>query len=469
MAFVDEFQPCLEDIGSKECNASLTDDTAYWLADQPNGLQNTAHFGSAWNISVDHAAYTVRAETEEDFSATVAFAHKHNLRLVVKNTGHDWYGRNTAGGSLTLWTHNRKNLTWHDSYVAPGCSGEGVPAVSVQSGAQFYELYPEAQNHGKIVMGGSCDTVGVAGCWLSGCYGAYTKKFGNGALNMLAARVVLANGTLVTASECAHPDLFWSLRGGGGGVAGVVTEFVARTHPIPKSVTGTSVSAHANTTAEFQLLFEKTLDVYSKVTQEPDQAPNGGLGFGASPIAGHPGRYSYDVSVNLQGYDSDPVKQLALLQPLVDYATQLGGSAQASLSPVSEWKPEYWDPSVPWGTGNGTLPWAQFSGEKGTNAGGGPQGVIDMQSKFVPLHYIKTSKGRKTLSSALIEVAHTIGSASFMTPKGQAGIPAEQQEWFKKTALNPVIRAPPRPRPPTHPRAPLAARLLPPSPTTRNN
>ena len=44
-----------------------------------------------------------------------------------------------------LWTHNRKKLTWHDSYVAPGCSGAGVPAVTAQSGIQFYDLYPEAQ------------------------------------------------------------------------------------------------------------------------------------------------------------------------------------------------------------------------------------------------------------------------------------------------------------------------------------
>ena len=53
------------------------------------------------------------------------------------------------------------------------------------------------------MIGGTCDTVGIAGCWLSGCYGAFSKKFGNGALNMLAARVALANGSIVTASECS--------------------------------------------------------------------------------------------------------------------------------------------------------------------------------------------------------------------------------------------------------------------------
>ena len=70
-------------------------------------------------------------------------------------------------------------------------------------------------------MGGTCDSVGVGGCWLGGCYGPFTKLFGNGAINLLEANVVLANGTLVTCSESQHPDLFWTLRGGGGGNTGV--------------------------------------------------------------------------------------------------------------------------------------------------------------------------------------------------------------------------------------------------------
>lgn len=85
----------------------------------------------------DISEYSVLAETEQDFSATVKFASDHNLRLVVKATGHDWYGRSTAAGSLLLWTHKRKNITWHDSFVAEGCAtSTAVPAVTVQSGVQ---------------------------------------------------------------------------------------------------------------------------------------------------------------------------------------------------------------------------------------------------------------------------------------------------------------------------------------------
>jgi FAD/FMN-containing dehydrogenase len=115
--------------------------------------------------------YSVLAKTPEDFSATVKFAADHNLRLVVKGTGHDWYGRSTAAGSLLLWTHLRKGITFHDSFVAEGCDAStSVPAATVESGVQFMDLYPDAWNHGKIFMGGTCDSVGVGGCWSAGCY-----------------------------------------------------------------------------------------------------------------------------------------------------------------------------------------------------------------------------------------------------------------------------------------------------------
>ena len=99
---------------------------------------------------------TVRALNERDFGHTVAFAHTHNLRLVVRGTGHDWYGRSAGAGSLLLWTHLRKNMTWHDAYVAEGCAADtALPAVTVQSGVQFYDLYPAAMRQNRFVIGGT--------------------------------------------------------------------------------------------------------------------------------------------------------------------------------------------------------------------------------------------------------------------------------------------------------------------------
>ena len=92
LAFQDEMQPCIEDVHSEKCSATLANDTAYWLADQPNGLQNTAFFGG-WNIF--RPAHVVDCREEEDFQAATKFALAHNLRVVVK-TRVMIGGRNTA-------------------------------------------------------------------------------------------------------------------------------------------------------------------------------------------------------------------------------------------------------------------------------------------------------------------------------------------------------------------------------------
>jgi FAD/FMN-containing dehydrogenase len=190
-----------------------------------------------WSIAHNQSALAVAAESAEDVAAGVAFAAKHNLRLSVKGTGHDWFGRSgshpSLAGGLLMWTHKMKRVTWHDSaFVAERCAADsGVDdAVTLEAGLQFADFYPEAEKRGRLVNGGTCTSVGVGGCTLGGCFGPFSQKLGPAASNVLEAKVVLANGTLVTASKCSHPDLFWALRGGGAGF-GVVTEWTMRTLP----------------------------------------------------------------------------------------------------------------------------------------------------------------------------------------------------------------------------------------------
>lgn len=159
----DELASCLPKYGGNLESAACSDvlnktDDEFWLSGLPNGYLHTGLFNT-WNITDGiHgiSEYAVAAETEEDIMATVKFAYDHNLRLVVKGTGHDWYGRSTSAGSLLLWTHLRKEIEFHDNFVAQGVEGSpGVPAVTVQSGVQFMDLYPKAAQRGKIVMGGN--------------------------------------------------------------------------------------------------------------------------------------------------------------------------------------------------------------------------------------------------------------------------------------------------------------------------
>lgn len=161
----------------------------------------------------------------------------------------------SAPGALILWTHKRKKIQFVDYSLCD--SSETVDAAIVETGAQFNQLYQQGIEADRLVIGGTCDSVGVGGCWLGGCYGSFSKLYGSAASNMLAARVVLANGSLVTVDACSMPDLFWSLRGGGGGLGGVVTEFTVRAHRPPDYVimAKTQITT-SNSTAFASLLIE---------------------------------------------------------------------------------------------------------------------------------------------------------------------------------------------------------------------
>jgi hypothetical protein len=341
---VDELAACLPskggDLASDACGTALNStDNEFWLANQPNGYQHTGLFNT-WNISSDISEFSVLAETEDDFKSTVKFAHDHNLRLVVKNTGHDWYGRSTAAGSLLLWTHLPKSIDWHDhGFIADGCDpSSSLPAVTVGSGVQFKDLYYPAHARGKIIMGGTCDSVGVGGCWTAGCYGPFTKKFGNGAINIIQVRVVLANGTLVTANKCKNPDLFWSIRGGGGGNTGVITEFTARSHRTPKFMSAVRFSGSSGTAAEYKQLLVQTLKMGAATSKNASTLCNdGSLVWKQADGTTH---------IQCSAYEGDVPAMKSLFQPLVAWARAQGGGIKGSISGGVSWNDSSFDPKV---------------------------------------------------------------------------------------------------------------------------
>jgi hypothetical protein len=88
-----------------------------------------------------------------------------------------------------------------------------------------------------LVVGGRCPTVGAVGGFVQGGgHGILAGPFGLAVDNVLEYKVILANGDYVIANSCSYPDLFWALRGGGGGTFGVVTEVTYKTHVPPKVV-----------------------------------------------------------------------------------------------------------------------------------------------------------------------------------------------------------------------------------------
>jgi hypothetical protein len=128
------------------------------------------------------------------------------------------------------------DIEWHGSFVPDGCDAPVDGAVTVGAGVVFWQLYDAAAEQGRMVIGGTCATVGHVGFSLFGGYGDYSRMYGSGASNIVEAEVVLASGEVVKATACnAHSDLFGALRGGGKGF-GLVTTLTYRTYPMPATV-----------------------------------------------------------------------------------------------------------------------------------------------------------------------------------------------------------------------------------------
>ncbi len=206
----------------------------WYLEEQPGATQSTGMF-KAWRSTA--SGYAVAAESAEDIQAAVNFARRHRVRVAVKGTGHDYYGRSCGPRrSLLIWTHNMRKITVHEAFVPRGAPAgtAGVPAITTTAGNRWLEAYKVASANGLYVQGGGCTSVGACGgVALGGGFGSFSKRFGSGAAGVLELTVVLANGKVVTANAYQHADLYWALRGGGGGTFGVVTHMTYLAHPEP--------------------------------------------------------------------------------------------------------------------------------------------------------------------------------------------------------------------------------------------
>ncbi|KAI5242565.1 FAD binding domain protein [Aureobasidium subglaciale] len=174
-------------------------------------------------------SFSVDASGVEDFRRTIAFVRRHNIRLVIRNTGHDYNGKSTGAGALAIWTHHMKHKEILD-YKSPSYTGK---AMKMGAGIEVYESYEFAQKHGLVSVGGDCPTVGVTGGWTQGGggHGPGVSKFGLGADQALEWEVVTGTGEVLVASRHQNQDMYWALSGGGGGTYGVVSSLTAKVYP----------------------------------------------------------------------------------------------------------------------------------------------------------------------------------------------------------------------------------------------
>jgi FAD/FMN-containing dehydrogenase len=234
----------------------------FYIGDQPGATQSTG-WVDAWMSAP--SVYAIAAQTTDDVVAGVNFARTNNLRLVVKGGAHSYLGGSNAADSLLIWTRAMNKVVLHDAFVGQGCAGREAPqpAVTVESGAMWIDAYHAVTvEGGRYVQGGGCTTVGVAGLIQGGGFGSWSKKFGMAAAGLLEAAIVTADGEVRIANACTNPDLFWAIKGGGGGSFGVLTKLTLRTRDLPDFFGAVVATIQAKSDTAFRDLIREFIDFY---------------------------------------------------------------------------------------------------------------------------------------------------------------------------------------------------------------
>lgn len=186
---------------------------------------------AAWNLSADQRpSAVVFAEGPDDVAATVRFAAASGLRVAAQGTGHGAAALPPLDGTVLLKTERMRGVA-----VDPQAQ-----TARIEAGVLAAELGAAAQEHGLCFLPGSSPDVGVVGYSLGGGMGWLGRRHGFACNRVRAIELVSAEGEARTVDAEREPDLFWALRGGGGGYA-VVTALHLDLLPIAELYAGTVI------------------------------------------------------------------------------------------------------------------------------------------------------------------------------------------------------------------------------------
>ena len=303
----------------------------YYVGEQP-GLTETLGWIDAW--STQPSVYAIAARNARDIAAAVNFARQNNLRLAIKGGGHSFQGTSNAPDSLLIWTRNMHDIEMHDAFVPRGCEQTLRPqaAVTVGAGTIGTQVYQAVTTKGgRYIQGGGCMTVCLGGLVQSGGFGSHSKRYGTAAGNLLEAEVVTADGQIRIANTRINPDLFWALKGGGGGTFGVVSKMTFRLYDLPEyfgaalcKINATSDDAYRRLIHQFVRFYRSSLFNQhwgEKVSLSPDN--------------------TLEISMLSNGLDTNQMKQV--WQPFLDWVKRSPGYSFKSPVVISFPAQRYWD------------------------------------------------------------------------------------------------------------------------------
>lgn len=404
----------------------------YYLGDEI-GLTQTLGWVDAWTSQP--SVYGVAARTSADVVAAVDFARRHHLRLVVKGGGHSYQGTSSAADSLLVWTRRMNTVSVHDAFVGAGCARryDPQPAVSVGAGAIWGQVYDAVTTQaGRYVQGGGCLTVGVAGLISSGGFGSFSKAYGTAAAGLIEAEIVTADSSVVIANACSHPDLFWAIKGGGGGSFGVITRLTLRTHALPATVGAVRATIRANSDSAYRRLVDRVLTFYGEALLNPHWGEQ---------IAFRPGNV-LAIEMVFQGLDRQQADDL--WRPFFTWLADLPQDFSVASGPLILDVParQLWNPTflrqIPGlviadgrhDAPEGNVFWAGNLEEAG-------QVLHGYQSCWLPAALLRDGQLER-LGDALFAASRHWGVALHVN-KGLAGAPAEVVDAARNTATNPAV------------------------------
>jgi FAD/FMN-containing dehydrogenase len=399
----------------------------WYLEEQVGGTQSTGLF-QAWTSS--KSDYAIEAETIEDVVAGVNFARENKVRLVVKGTGHDYFGRSSAPNSLLIWTHKMRGVTVHNSFIPKGApdSHLGVRALSVKAGNRWLEVYQAATKANVYVQGGGCTSVGACGGFaLGGGFGSYSKKFGSGSGGVIELEVVTANGQVLTANKFINSDLFWALRGGGGGTFGIVTRMTLLAHDLPSTDGWLYGSISAANDAAYEEL------IYRYITFAGERLCNSSWGEGVTFL-----KEKNIIDVGTAFLDTSAEEAMRLweefLAPLKKRPNEFNVQIDCKIHAFKD----KWNPLVQKsvmmdsreGAPEGYFWWKGNDVEVGAY-------WANYQGRGIPLDNMKGVEA-KILANAIFNASRT-SLILFQTNKGLAGQPQESYLRDITTSMNPAV------------------------------
>lgn len=316
-----------------------------------------------------------------------------------------YLGKSTGAGSLAVWTHNLKNISFSD-WSSDYFTGK---AMTIGAGVQGFEALEASHGAGYVTVGGECPTVGIAGGYTQGGgHSTLASNFGMGADQTLSWEVVTASGKVVTASRTENTDLYWALSGGGGGTYGVVISLTVRVYP--DTIIGGASLAFSATTGNTTIdTFWAGVEAFH--THLPAIVDAGTMvGYGATSTA-------FSI-LGLTAYNKTQADVRALLTNFTNELTTLGINYAIAYTEFASYLDHYnhYLGPLPYG------PWTPGS-SGGVNTGGGrliPRSVVQENNKA----YVDVIRNVTSFGVPYIGVALNVSSPHITSTVDNALLPA---------------------------------------------